>query len=283
MKQKQAKETETPKPSMGVEEEPEKEPEKEPLRTILRMKFWASSSVPIIYVTSWEEDRVEEAIKKISKDLKKQVVCWSCTSGFTQEGRKLPQSTTDPLAALDYILQERKPTFFIFCDCHHYLKPGADIRYIRRMREVAKALRVNPHTLFLICPVLYISEDLEKDTTYIDFPLPKLPEVLQLLERMIEKYGSDPGYTVELDDEEKVVLAKAALGLTLDEATEAFSKSLVNDKRLTIDDRDEVLVQKVQVIKKTQILEYSPPEESLKTVGGLSLYVNGSAGEGKLS
>jgi len=263
VKQKQAKETRIVKPSMGYEEEP--------LRTIHRMKFWAASNVPIIYVTSWEEDRVEEAIKEISKDLGKQVICWSCISGFTQEGRKLPQSTTDPLAALDYILQEREPTSFIFCDCHHYLKPGVDIKYIRRMREVAKALRVNPHTLFLICPVLYISEDLEKDTTYIDFPLPKLPEVLQLLERMIEKYCSEPGYTVELDDKEKVELAKAALGLTLAEATEAFSKSLVNDKRLTIGDLDEVLVQKVQVIKKTQILEYSPPEESFKAVGGLEL------------
>jgi len=263
VKKEQAKETETPKPSMSVEEEP--------LRSIHRMKFWAASNVPIIYITSWEEERVEGAIKKISEELGKQVICWSCTSGLTKEGRKLPQSTEDPLVALDYILQEREPTSFIFYDFHHYMKPGADIRYIRKMREVAKALRVNPHTLFIICTVLYISEDLEKDITYIDFPLPNFSEVLQLLERMIKKYGSEPGYTVELDDAQKEELAKAALGLTLDEATEAFSKSLVNDKRLTIDDQDEVLVQKVQVIKKTQVLEYSPPEESLKTVGGLEL------------
>jgi len=215
-----------------------------------------------------------EAIREISKDLGKQVICWSCTSGFTQEGRKLPQSTTDPLAALDYILQEGEPTSFIFFDFHHYLKPDVDFQYIRRMREVAKALRVNFHTLFLICPVLYISEDLEKDITYIDFPLPKPPEVLQLLERMIKKYGSKPGYTVELDDAQKVELAHAALGLTLDEATEALSKSLVNDKRLTIGDRDEILVQKGQVIKKTQILEYFPQEESFKAVGGLELLLD---------
>ncbi|MCK4723920.1 MAG: AAA family ATPase, partial [Dehalococcoidia bacterium] len=126
-------------------------------------------------------------------------------------------------------------------------------------------------TLFIICTVLYISEDLEKDITYIDFPLPKLSEVLQLLEQMIKKYGSLPGCTVELNNDEKEDLAKAALGLTLDEATEAFSKSLVNDKRLTIDDLQEVVDQKVQVIKKTQILEYSPPEESFKAVGGLEL------------
>lgn len=101
MKQEQAKETETSKSSMSYEE---------PLRTILRMKFWVASNVPIIYGTSWEEDRVEEAINKVSEDLGNRVICWPRTSGFTQEGRKLPQSTTDPLAALDQILQQREPT-----------------------------------------------------------------------------------------------------------------------------------------------------------------------------
>jgi len=239
--------------------------EGEHLRTI---KFLMAANFPIIYITSWEEDRVDEAIRKVSKEAGKEVVCWSCTSGLTRNGKKLAQSTTDPVLALDYILQEREATSFIFFDFHHYLKPGGDIHYIRKMREVAAANRKNPHTLFLVCNALYIPEELQKDITYIDFPLPSFPEMLQLLDWMIEEYGKPP-VTVRLTDAEKEEMARATLGLTLAEAEKAFSKSLVNDLKLTIDDIQEVLDEKAQVIKKTQILEYFPPVESFGDVGGL--------------
>ena len=170
----------------------------------------------------------------------KQVISWSCTSGLTKDGKKVAANTADPLIALDYILQERVATSFIFYDFHHYLKPGTDIRYIRKVREVAAANRVNPHTLFLVCPVLYIPDELYKDITYVDFPLPDLSDILDLLNLMIEEYGKPP-VMVNLNDAEKEELAKAALGLTLNEAERAFAKSLVNDMRLTIEDIQEIL------------------------------------------
>jgi len=237
---------------------------------IKAIKFLVSANFPIIYITSWEEDRVEEAIRQISKEMNKQVICWSCTSGFTKEGRKLSQNTTDPLMALDYILQESEATSFIFYDFHHYLKPDGDIKYIRKMREVAAASRRNPHTLFLVCTALYIPEELQKDITYVDYPLPNLSEILQLLDWMINEYGKPP-VEVRLTNEEKEEIAKAALGLTLAEAEKAFSKSLVNDLQLTIQDIQEVLDEKAQVIKKTQMLEYFPPVENFGVVGGLEL------------
>ena len=83
----------------------------EHLRTI---KFLMAANFPIIYITSWEEDRVEEAIRKVSEESDKEVICWSCTSGLSKDDKRLAQSTTDPLLALDYILQEREATSFIF-------------------------------------------------------------------------------------------------------------------------------------------------------------------------
>jgi len=240
---------------------------KEHLKAI---KFLMVANFPIIYITSWEEDRVGAAISEISADLGKQVISWSCTGGFIKDGKRMASSTADPLTALDYILQEREATSFIFYDFHHYLKPTADIRYIRKVREVAAANRVNPHTLFFVCPVLYIPDELQKDITYVDFPLPDLSDILALLNSMIEEYGKPP-VVVSLTDAEKEELAKAALGLTLTEAQGAFSKSLVNDMRLTIDDIQEILDEKAQVIKKTQILEYFPPVETFGNIGGLEL------------
>ena len=248
----------------------EREATEETKEHLKAIKFLMVANFPIIYITSWEEDRVEAAISEISADLGKQVILWSCTGGFIKDGKRMASSTADPLIALDYILQEREATSFIFYDFHHYLKPGADIRYIRKVREVAAANRVNPHTLFFVCPVLYIPDELQKDITYVDFPLPDLSDILALLNSMIEEYGKPP-VVVSLTEAEKEELAKAALGLTLTEAQGAFSKSLVNDMRLTIDDIQEILDEKAQVIKKTQILEYFPPVETFGNIGGLEL------------
>lgn len=243
---------------------------KEAKEYIKTITFLATANFPIIYVVSWEEDRVDATLSKISEDLGKQVMWWSSTTGLTKDGKKVVASTADPLLALDYIFQEREPTSFVFHDFHHYLKPGADIKYIRKVREVAMANRVTPHTLFFVCPVLYIPDELQKDITYVDFPLPDLSDILDLLDSMIDEYGKPP-VVVKLTDAEKEEIAKAALGLTLSEAERAFAKSLVNDMRLTIDDIQEVLDEKAQVIKKTQILEYFPPVESFGDVGGLEV------------
>jgi len=243
---------------------------KEAKEHLKAIRFLMVANFPIIYITSWEEDRVAAAIGEISADLGKQVISWSCTGGLIKDGKRLASSTDDPLMALDYILQEREATSFIFYDFHHYLKPGTDIRYIRKVREVAAANRVNPHTLFFVCPVLYIPDELQKDITYIDFPLPDLSDILDLLNSMIEEYGKPP-VVVSLTDAEKEELAEAALGLTLSETERAFSKSLVNDMRLTIDDIQEILDEKAQIIKKTQILGYFPPVETFGDVGGLEV------------
>ena len=240
---------------------------KKQLETI---KFLMAANFPIIYITSWEEERVGNAISEISADLGKEVISWSCTGGLIKDGKRIAADTADPLIALDYILQEREATSFIFYDFHHYLKPDTDIRYIRKVREVAAANRLNPHTLFFVCPVLYIPDELQKDITYIDFPLPDLSDILGLLNLMIKEYGKPP-VEVSLTDAEKEEMANAALGLTFNEAERAFSKSLINDMKLTIDDIQEILDEKAQVIKKTQILEYFPPVESFGDVGGLEI------------
>jgi len=59
---------------------------KEHLKTI---KFLMVANFPIIYITSWEEDRVGAAISELSADLGKQVISWSCTEGLIKDGDRV--------------------------------------------------------------------------------------------------------------------------------------------------------------------------------------------------
>ena len=74
---------------------------------------------------------------------------------------------------------------------------------------------------------------------------------------------------IDLNNEEEERLAKAALGLTLHEAENAFARSMVMDGRLDIQDVDVVLEEKRQIIKKTGVLEYIKSDLKIEDVGGL--------------
>ncbi len=76
--------------------------------------------------------------------------------------------------------------------------------------------------------------------------------------------------TVELSREHADQLIKAALGLTLSEAENAFAKAIAHDGKLGADDIKRIQDEKRQVIRKSGLLEYYPPDETLGNVGGLS-------------
>ena len=73
----------------------------------------------------------------------------------------------------------------------------------------------------------------------------------------------------KLRSEKKEELVKAAVGLTLQEAENAFARAMVNDGCLNSEDVDIVLKEKSQVIKKSDILEYIDSKVKIEDVGGL--------------
>jgi SpoVK/Ycf46/Vps4 family AAA+-type ATPase len=72
-----------------------------------------------------------------------------------------------------------------------------------------------------------------------------------------------------LKREEGEQLVKAALGLTLNEAENAFAKAIAENDRLDGSDIQRVMEEKRQVIRKSGLLEYYPVEHALGAVGGL--------------
>ena len=86
--------------------------------------------------------------------------------------------------------------------------------------------------------------------------------------------NQNSGVTINVSEEEKDKLCKAALGLTLQEAESAFALAMVNDGKIDISDLQVVLEEKVQVIKKTGILEFIRSDYTMKDIGGLDNLIN---------
>jgi AAA+ superfamily predicted ATPase len=230
----------------------------------------------IIYVVSWEEDRVERYLREIAERRKKNLFVWTVTQGISKSGAE-PQrakagagSTADPLAALDAVIQHVEPAIYLFKDFHRFsCDDRCNIAVIRRLRDLAHHLRDTYKTLVIVAPALRIAPDLAKDVTVLEFGLPDIDDFAHLLDRIIADVRDNPKVQIDLAGEDRERLLHAARGLTLKEAENVFAKTLVLDGRLNSDDISVIFSEKQQIIKKSGLLEYYEAQENFSHVAGL--------------
>src|SRR5580704_15757819 len=83
---------------------------------------------PIIYLVSWEEERVEQYLSRIAQKRNKKVYVWTFTQGLVKQGSEPSRaktgsnSTSDPLTALDTVLDQVEPAIYLFKDFHPFME-----------------------------------------------------------------------------------------------------------------------------------------------------------------
>ena len=234
-----------------------------------------------VYIPTWEEIRIIDLITKIANNVKtiktkRDVFIWSSTDGLKKNlknGQESVNNGNEPIDALSFIDNYNNPAILILKDIHPLLglnNRNADYNLIRKIRDVAGSLKnaeVSKNVV-IIAPSLVLPLELQKDITVVDFDLPTLDEIKNLLNEMIEM-NEGSGILIDLQEDEKEVLCKAAQGLTLQEAENAFARAMVSKGQLTINELDVILDEKCQVIKKTGILEFIKSDFNMNDVGGL--------------
>ncbi|MGN0193779.1 MAG: AAA family ATPase, partial [Pseudoramibacter sp.] len=232
---------------------------------------------PYVYMPTWEELRAEAFVQSIAEDEAlirhvRIVYTWTQTDGLVRkgDGQKMA-GTADPLKALEWIEKSEDNAIFIMKDMHIYFGvPGRPVAFdvVRKMRDLIPSLynsEARKNVVF-ISPQLVIPGDMEKEITVFDFPLPDVAEIEDMMDRIVAENALDPNC---ITPEEKEKLAKSALGLTLQEAENAFSRAIVANHGLNINALPIIFDEKNQVIKKTGILEFVKSDLTLGDIGGL--------------
>ena len=242
--------------------------------TQLSMLFRAR--FPYIYITTWEEERAVSLVKKIASSEKliripRDVYVWTQTNGFVLNGQKI-DGTNSPDKAIDFIKECNKNAVFVMCDFHVYFGvKGRQVDYnvVRRLRDNIGNLKTSKYrkNVIFIASELLIPETMQKEITIVDMPLPTLAEIKSKFDKMITQNKQID--TSKLDENGKERICKAALGLTLQEAENAFALAMVNDGKIDGEDLSTILSEKMQVIKKTGILEFINTDIKIADVGGL--------------
>ena len=239
----------------------------------------------LVYVASAEEARVERWVRELAHldnevlrdrwDItnwkSRQFVTWSCSQGFRSDAIDVPGDIREPIRALDWIANGlTRDAVVVLRDFHPFLKDPMVARRVRDLVNLFDGAQTKRTVIFL-SPLVKIPLELEKDIQVIDFDLPDVATLLNIVREKAfagarsRRFGKNFQLVLESQDLQREI-AEAALGLTEAEARQVFDKTSVRDKMFSI---KTILAEKKHIIRKSGILEFYETTLGLNSVGGL--------------
>jgi ATP-dependent 26S proteasome regulatory subunit len=151
--------------------------------------------------------------------------------------------------------------------------PFMEIPVVRRLiRDLAEVMpQTYGMTVVFVSPELALPADIEKCVSLVDFPLPEEAEMKTLATSLVYNRQNQKKLGRRLTDEEVTAIARACLGLTLDEAENVIAKGIAQP-----DGTDSgALIQGINGEKKEMLrkagLEYQEPDITLKDLAGMEV------------
>ena len=233
------------------------------IRTLIRARY------PLLYVLSYEEQRVLEGLSEVASAENYRLLVWSVTKGLrdlAHPDTPVSDEAQDYLGVLRFIPRCEEDALFILLDFHSYLQ---DPVAVRGLRDLVRELTTTQKTAIVLSPSLVIPSEMEKEIVVVDYPLPTREELASILEEMAQRLPE--GAKFDLDEEGKEALIRALQGLTAIEAENVLARAVVTHRGLDQQAIPLVIGEKKQIVRKSRVLEFFSVEDlSLAQVGGLA-------------
>lgn len=239
------------------------------------------SRFKIIYVRTQEEKRVIDFFRDLSVYRGADLYQWDCDRGLLNSETKKQISSEDsevhdnPTAVLAHIVDHAQKqsklifqkkhtdeTIYMLLDFHIFLDGIPQIE--RKLKEFCDV--VSSCVIVVVSPVFNCPPTLEKELTLVDFPVPSYNEIKESLLTIAKEISNKLPHAYKQAKEQEEDLVKAASGLTLTEAGNAFAMTIVRDRKFVI---QTILDEKKQMIRKGGILEYRDSLFTMDDLGGL--------------
>ena len=173
---------------------------------------------PIIYISTYEEERIEYIIKLCTKKyVPRTYYSWDFINGYQGNPNDSGFAAKNPLEALELVekLTSETASVFVLKDYDNFLK---DISIIRKLKNLNKDLKTQQKNLIIISSEINIPDSIKEIITIIEFPLPSYLEIQEELKRLISSLQQD------ISDERLNELTLACQGLSLERIRRVLSK-----------------------------------------------------------
>jgi hypothetical protein len=252
---------------------------------MLELDYQIRSNRPIIYICTYEENRVLDAIRAICNrdDRKKwELFTWDVADGLSvySGDTKLDSTSYDQSTVLGWFAKQSpaaKDGFQILLLKDYYKFMGNDDNAGQVEHEIVRQLRNQSHInisehkcVIIMGTSLYLPPELEKMCAVIDWPLPERQHILEQVSKVIDQCKTHKviknNFCIEYSEFEMDEIVTAFQGLTLIEIELLCSYMVLTTKKF-----DSVLIanKKRDIIRKSGLVDWVDVENDINSIGGL--------------
>jgi ATP-dependent 26S proteasome regulatory subunit len=251
---------------------------------------------PLLSVETIEEKRALASVAAAAAAMKREVVTWSVTDGLVCDGVWTPgteptgadgEKITDPGEALEWLHGELSSSrdveedfLFVMLDPAEYLDDAkVNVSYVRRMRDIARRIKETPsapskaksgrvippppkRNVVMVGPEFKFPTGLLESVTGLELKLP----TMAMLDRGLADMEAGLPAEVKPSPEEREMVLKAGLGLTMDGFSDVLARSLAEQRALV---PAIVSQEKQQVVNRSKVAVWVPTVVTMDDVGGM--------------
>lgn len=236
----------------------------------------------LLWVVTREEYRIEGAVKEAGANADYPMHVWDVAAGHQPPEGEPVLSRADPKAMLRWIGDDTASGaprgIYVMRDLHLWLRDATTLRVLRSLarkleqpQDAAKMRRI-----IVLTPVEEIPLELTGHAVQVVYPIPDRIEMASILDSAlsvlpeIHPTTKKPVRALAAPNGTREAAIDAAVGLTSQEATNCFTKSLVETRGKIVPSI--IAAEKKRVIEREKLLTWHDPDpRGLDAIGGLDL------------
>ena len=229
-----------------------------------------NSHIPIIAITTHEENRAVDLVQSLKSHLKLPVFKWSVTEGLLrlEQGYKPQRMNSQPEDVLKHVKASTQPGIYLFLDFHPYLDTPVNVRLIK---DIAIDYEKRRQTLVFVSHDLKLPPEILVFAAEFELSLPNKQVLRKIVVDVADKWSQhNPGKRVKTASGTLKRLVANLSGLTATEVRRLAHKAVFDDGVISDDDISTIMQAKYELLNRDGVLHYEFETEKFSNVGGLS-------------
>lgn len=230
------------------------------------LKSHIKAGYPLIYVTALEPSRAIISIQTVCQELNGDGYPfqeWKVTNGWNESN-----SGDDPAEIFEYIDSFPENSVCVLNNYHGYIGENPDVPTVQNFIDgYTRWKGAVPRTVIVLSPIYQVAPELDRFFKSIPYEIPTLDKIEEVVTRVTSDWVEAGLFEWE-SEEQKTKIVSNAGGMTEDEIENALALSLVKTRNI---DPDVIMAEKAKALESMGVLEYTPFDGDMSSVGGLEL------------
>jgi len=242
------------------------------------LELFLKAQSAMIWASSLEEDRTALRVQVVAEKLGYAVFEWTCIGGFAQLSHgDLRQPGDGQFTNIDQAFRavgdyRHAKSVFIFRDfqllTNRINQSPEYVSLVRQLKQLYRKLKASDNTVVFMVSSPTIPAELKDCLVLVEALLPNAGERLTIIRAWIETNCRD--IPCDLNDDAIHHLVSVSAGMTSRQLQSSLGLSAVKRKGITQESVEDVLSDKVSVVKTSEVLDCIKVEATLDDVGGLA-------------